>query len=186
MFRYFAEITSVFPNLQFFIILIIREVSPELSKDMASFPFSPRPLSPRASSDNNGSASNQKLRDSVVQSLVQPPPRVFNSATGEVANQKVDAVHLMRNSGVQPSLQLPDLLPNFRTSSSSSAPFSASTPGPPGQRKIPEDWTPASDALPSELKMENKLGLQNKECESKTLGSHMAIFPVPLPCSTVS
>jgi len=123
-----------------------REASPELSKDMASFPFSPRPLSPRA-----------------------------NSANGDASNSVVDA-HFIRNSGVQPGLQLPDLLSAFRTSASSSAPFSASTPGSPsGQRPTLESGTSPSDVLPLGLKVENN------ECESKTLGSHMAIFPASLP-----
>jgi len=123
-----------------------REASPELSKDMASFPFSPRPLSPGA-----------------------------NSANGDAPNSVVDA-HFIRNSGVQNGLQLPDLLSAFRTSASSSAPFSASTPGSPsGQRPTLESGTSPSDVLPLGLKVENN------ECESKTLGSHMAIFPASLP-----
>ena len=141
---------------------------------MASFPFSPRPLSPRSNTANGGTAN------SVVQSKVPPPPRA--NASDEV-NPKVDA-HLMRNIGVQPDLQLPDLLPAFRTSASFSEPFSTSAPGSPsGERKILEGGTPASDVLPLELNMESKL---EKECESKTLGSQMAIFPAPLPLSVVS
>lgn len=99
-----------------------REVSPELSKDMASFPFSPRPLSPRSNSANGGS-SNQKLTNSVVQSTVQSPPRA-NSATGDEVYAR-----MMRNSGLQTDLQLPGLLPAIWTSASSLAPFSAITPG---------------------------------------------------------
>ena len=140
---------------------------------MASFPFSPRPLSPR--SNTVGGASN-----SVVPSTVQPPPK---ANLVEEANSKVEA-HLMRNTDVQPDLQLPDLLPAFRTSASFSEPFSASAPGSPSsQRKILEDGTPASDDLPSDLNVESKL---DRECESKTLGSQMAIFPAPLPLSVVS
>merc|ERR1719222_1707149 len=104
---------------------VFREVSPELLNDKASFPFSPRPLS---------------------------PPRV-NSASGD----EVYAC-MMRNSGLQPDLQLPDLLPAFWTSASSMAPFYLSTPGSySGQHKILEDETPASDVLPPNLKVENKL-----------------------------
>ena len=145
----------LFKRLHLFIVVAItREASSELSKDLASFPFSPRPLSPRA-----------------------------NTANGGASNFVADA-HLKGNSGVQPGLQLPDLLPAFRTSASSSAPFSASTPGSPsGQCHILEDGTPESDVLPSELKDEIKPDMQNNECESKTLGSHMAIFPAPLPLS---
>ena len=150
------------------ICALCRGVSPELSKDMASFPFSPRPLSPRSTTANVGFSN----------SLVQP--RANNT---DEANSKVEA-HLMRNAGVQPVLQLPDLLPAFRTSASFSEPFSASTPGSPSsQRKILEDGTPASDDLPSDLNVESKL---DRECESKTLGSQMAIFPAPLPLSVVS
>ena len=81
---------------------VFREVSPELSKDMARFPFSPRPLSARNNCANGGSI-NQKLKNSVVQSTMQTPPRA-NSATGDEVY-----AHMMRNSGLQP----PDLLPVF-------------------------------------------------------------------------
>ena len=130
-----------------------REVSPELLNDMASFPFSPRPLSPpRFNSATTEGASNQKLKKSVVQSTGHSPPRA-NSASGD----EVYAC-MMRNSGLQPDLQLPDLLPAFWTSASSMAPFYLSTPGSySGQHKILEDETPASDVLPPNLKVENKL-----------------------------
>ena len=81
---------------------VFREVSPELSKDMARFPFSPRPFFPRNNCANEGT-TNQKLKNSVVQSTRQSPPRA-NSATGDEVY-----AHMMRNSGLQP----PDLLPVF-------------------------------------------------------------------------
>ena len=137
---------------------------------MASFPFSPRPLSPRSNTANGGTTN----------SVVKPSPRA--NASDEV-NPKVDA-RLVGNTGVQPDLQLPDLLPAFRTSASFSEPFSTSAPGShSGERKILEGGTPASDVLPLELNMESKL---EKECESKTLGSQMAIFPAPPLLSVVS
>ena len=121
----------------------IRVTSPELPKSMASFPFSPRPLSPRANnSDHSGDASNQKQR----------------------APQSI--------------LQLPDLLPTFRTFASSSAPFSASNPGSPSSQRRGK----AKEALGLELKEDEKLDFEGKECESSTLGSQMAIFPAdPFP-----
>jgi len=116
---------------------VFREVSPELSKDMASFPFSPRPLSPRSNSAKGGS-SNQKLTNSVVQSTVQSLPRA-NSATGDEVY-----AHMMRNSGLQTDLQLPEtccLHFGLQHPPSSLAPFSEFTPGSSsGQLKIVGRW----------------------------------------------
>ena len=128
-------------------MLHCRWTSPDTSKDMASFPFSPRPTSPSRVSISFG---DRATKSTAATSIVNP---------GDPAIQEP-----------------PVLVPAFRTSASTSEPFSSPTPSSPsGHQKFCEEEALA-DASSSVHFLSHTRGR-----ESLALGPGMAIFPAALP-----
>ena len=129
-------------------MLYPRWTSPDTSKDMANFPFSPRPTSPSRVSISFG---DRAIKSTAATSIVNP--------AGDPAIQ-----------------ELPVLVPAFRTSASTSEPFSTPTPSSPsGHQKFCEEEALA-DASSSFHFLSHTRGR-----ESLALGPGMAVFPAALP-----
>ena len=145
MFRYFVQQVVTPYRIE---MLHRRWTSPDTSKDMANFPFSPRPTSPSRVSISFG---DRAINSTAATSIVNP---------GDPAVQ-----------------ELPNLVPAFRTSASTSEPFSTPTPSSPsGHQKFCEEEAVANASSSSLHFLSHTRGR-----ESSALGPGMAVFPVALP-----
>ena len=128
-------------------MLHCRWTSPDTSKDMASFPFSPRPTSPSRVSN---AFVDRAIKSTAATSLADP---------GDPAIQG-----------------LPHLVPAFRTSASTSEPFSSPTSSSPsGHQRFCEEEALA-DASSGLHFLSHTRGR-----ESLALSPGMAVFPAALP-----
>jgi len=126
---------------------VFRLTSPDTSKDMASFPFSPRPTSPSRVSISFG---DRATKSTAATSIVNP---------GDPAIQEP-----------------PVLVPAFRTSASTSEPFSSPTPSSPSSHQKFCEEEALADASSSVHFLSHTRGR-----ESLALSPGMAVFPAALP-----